>query len=271
VAGTSDLSKTGYRHLIASFVIHPKYKELRTSDIAIMKVTSPFIYNFMVGPIKYSDRHVGGNQRTMLTGWGYTFPIRIGAPPKMLQRAEFMTLSNKQCIIRGLRPTSTEICAYKRLLVGACGGDSGGPLVNNGELIGIVSYGTAICASGLPDVYTRVSVFYDWIRENTDYTSPAKDPDASGEEVVDEEEEAKQEDSEKDDDGYNEEPEVIERNHAIFNNPIGDKISSSYLLPGSKTPVYSKSYPLFYSKESMPFLYGDVDLPITFYELDEFR
>jgi Trypsin len=267
VAGTSDLSKPGFRHLIASFVIHPKYKELKTSDIAIMKVTTPFVYNSMVGPIKFSDRHVGGYQRTMLTGWGYTFPIRIGAPPKMLQRAEFMTLSNKQCIIRGLRPTSTEICAYKRLLVGACGGDSGGPLVNNGELIGIVSYGTAICASGLPDVYTRVSVFYDWIRENTDFTAPAKDTDDS----VEEAEEEGEEESEKDEDGSDDEPEVIERNHAIFDNPIGDRISSSYVLPESRIPVFSKSYPLYYRKKAMPILYGDVDLPITFYELGEFR
>jgi Trypsin len=41
--------------------------------------------------------------------------------------------------------------------------DSGGPLVLNDRLIGVVSFGSTICASGQPDVYTRISSFYDWI------------------------------------------------------------------------------------------------------------
>lgn len=50
-------------------------------------------------------------------------------------------------------------------------GDSGGPLAYNGSLVGVVSYGTAICAIGQPDVYTRVSSFVDWIDENTSSTN----------------------------------------------------------------------------------------------------
>lgn len=47
-------------------------------------------------------------------------------------------------------------------------GDSGGPLtIGDGqEVVGVVSYGTAICAMGRPDVYTRVSEFESWITEN---------------------------------------------------------------------------------------------------------
>jgi hypothetical protein len=86
-----------------------------------MKVKSPFVFSDMIGPIKISTRHIDGNVNTLLTGWGYTFPIRVGAPPKKLQRAEFTTLSNKECKKRGLKPTPTEICAFKKFLVGACG------------------------------------------------------------------------------------------------------------------------------------------------------
>lgn len=46
-------------------------------------------------------------------------------------------------------------------------GDTGGPLVHADQLIGIVAHGTGVCGVGLPDVYTRVSVFADWIRTNT--------------------------------------------------------------------------------------------------------
>lgn len=85
--------------------------------------------------------------------------------------------------------TNTEICTYSRMGQGACGvslyfsyernfflicdnlrfkGDSGGPLtIGDGEeVVGIVSYGTIVCAMGRPDVYTRVSEFVDWITEN---------------------------------------------------------------------------------------------------------
>lgn len=40
-----------------------------------------------------------------------------------------------------------------------CYRDSGGPLVRDGILVGIVSYGTAVCAVSMPDVYTRASVY----------------------------------------------------------------------------------------------------------------
>lgn len=34
------------------------------------------------------------------------------------------------------------------------------------EVVGIVSYGTSMCAMGKPDAFTRVSMFNDWINEN---------------------------------------------------------------------------------------------------------
>lgn len=46
-------------------------------------------------------------------------------------------------------------------------GDSGGPLAHENLLVGIVSYGTGICGVGVPDVYTRVSIYYQWIVDNT--------------------------------------------------------------------------------------------------------
>lgn len=46
-------------------------------------------------------------------------------------------------------------------------GDSGGPLARDDLLVGVVSYGTSVCAIGVPDVYTRVSVFSEWIANNT--------------------------------------------------------------------------------------------------------
>lgn len=43
-------------------------------------------------------------------------------------------------------------------------GDSGGPLVYNDEVVGITSFALGMnCAGGLPDYFTRVSIFKEWI------------------------------------------------------------------------------------------------------------
>lgn len=48
-------------------------------------------------------------------------------------------------------------------------GDSGGPLVQaDGSLIGIVSWGVP-CGLGLPDIFTQVSSYKDWIDTIVDF------------------------------------------------------------------------------------------------------
>ncbi|SPP80907.1 blast:Serine proteases 1/2 [Drosophila guanche] len=51
-----------------------------------------------------------------------------------------------------------------------CGGDSGGPLVTHdgNRLVGVTSFGSAAgCQSGAPAVFSRVTGYLDWIRDNT--------------------------------------------------------------------------------------------------------
>jgi secreted trypsin-like serine protease len=53
---------------------------------------------------------------------------------------------------------------------GTCTGDSGGPLQcqsSDGKWyqIGIISWGISCARANIPDVYTRVAYFYDWIEE----------------------------------------------------------------------------------------------------------
>lgn len=64
----------------------------------------------------------------------------------------------------------------------ACQGDSGGPLVAADETggyvqIGIVSLGDPMCGlNKLPGVYTRISVFEPWLRQNTKINQEAPPP-----------------------------------------------------------------------------------------------
>lgn len=77
-------------------------------------------------------------------------------------------ISNEDCR-NGLRNSgyenyvlSTNLCTLAQSGQGICRADSGSPLAINNELIGVASFGVS-CATGVPDVYTRVQSFSDWI------------------------------------------------------------------------------------------------------------
>ncbi|XP_055679334.1 chymotrypsin-1-like [Lutzomyia longipalpis] len=171
LAGTSKLDSGGERYKVDNYLIHPDYEVLNTSDIALIRTTEPFNFsNPNIGTIDYNDEYIGGGVECVLTGWGYTTPIRIGNPPNDLQEVYVPTITNEQCREEGMSVNPTEICTKsEKLFTGACGGDSGGPLAikERNLLVGIVSYGTIICAIGSPDVFTRASAFKEWIDENS--------------------------------------------------------------------------------------------------------
>lgn len=52
--------------------------------------------------------------------------------------------------------------------VGTCNGDFGGPLVVDDVQVGVGAFGYKECGVGKPDVFTRLSEFTDWIKQNSD-------------------------------------------------------------------------------------------------------
>lgn len=83
-------------------------------------------------------------------------------------------LSNEEC--ESIEPydlviQSTHLClsgVSDEVKVGTCNGDSGGPLAVGGIQVGLVSFGYTDCEAGMPSVFTRLSEYRDWIRENSD-------------------------------------------------------------------------------------------------------
>ncbi|KAG5682207.1 hypothetical protein PVAND_011573 [Polypedilum vanderplanki] len=168
-AGVNDLrdEEHGTRRFIDNCVINPDYVELNNSDIAVCKLKTPLVFSENISAITLSSEYVGGGVNCTLVGWGYTSMIRGTPLPNNLQRAFLPTITNQECNERGQNVGPREICTMSRFGVGACGGDSGGPLTCNDALAGIVSYGSRICAMGVPDVYTRASEYIDFIEENS--------------------------------------------------------------------------------------------------------
>ena len=114
------------------------------------------------------------NVEAVVTGWG-SFSDN-GRHPDILQKVRLRTMSNEQCQKRMIAYHDKfmikdhMICTFEPGK-GICPGDSGGPLVvrnQNGKytLIGIASFIISGCATGNPDVYTRVSLFNEWIENN---------------------------------------------------------------------------------------------------------
>jgi hypothetical protein len=67
-----------------------------------------------------------------------------------------------------------QICASAPLS-DSCDGDSGGPLLLNGELYGIVSWGTGCGNPTQPGVYTRAASYRDWIETERNSQLPIED------------------------------------------------------------------------------------------------
>uniref|UniRef100_A0A1I8P244 Peptidase S1 domain-containing protein n=1 Tax=Stomoxys calcitrans TaxID=35570 RepID=A0A1I8P244_STOCA len=173
LAGVTNLKDPdGIRSQVTAIATHENYKPVNGNDIAILSIEPPFeLDDTRLGTInvEYTDE-VGKGEETILTGWGSTRHSRKSPHyPNELQILQFKTISNRDCKRKMSMLTDTEICAKSQRQTGACAGDSGGPLAmeRNDEMIqvGIVSYGRARCGSDGLDVYTRITMFTDWIKE----------------------------------------------------------------------------------------------------------
>jgi len=174
---------------------HEGYKKtLRNieNDIALIRLPRKAKLNigvqFACLPLPRTEKRVGiknwstgahGSTATVI-GWGYScyennsreFCKDDNVGNKDQQYLEVPVVENQVCSNRGHELTEDQLCAGGEERKGACEGDSGGGLFLREEseapwfLLGVVSYGDSACGLGIPDVYTKVSEYIDWIKEN---------------------------------------------------------------------------------------------------------
>ncbi|KAK6621976.1 hypothetical protein RUM44_001783 [Polyplax serrata] len=153
---------------------HPKFSRVGFyNDIAILILDRDVRKSKYVIPLclpeQYRNEKFVGTRPTVV-GWGTTY---YGGKESSSQRqADLPVWRNDDCDRAYFQPIDENfICAgYADGGKDACQGDSGGPLMlrkdNRWLQIGIVSFGNKCGEPGYPGVYTRVTKYLDWIKQN---------------------------------------------------------------------------------------------------------
>ena len=187
-----------FEHHTKALFEHPRYSPLsHENDIALLHLSEPA--RSLAVPVLMAPRAnlESPPLRTTITGWGLTREVletkegdlydpatrkKLSAQdvmPKRLMQVELPLVGTEECkalnrnaetVRKGWVIDERNLCAaVPEGGKDSCQGDSGGPMVvqtasNSWVQIGIVSWGEGCARPGNPGVYTRVSVFGDWIK-----------------------------------------------------------------------------------------------------------
>jgi len=161
---------------IASVTPHPNYKLTYTAinDIMIVKLAAGV---WSINPIKLNFNSAvpaTGAFETVM-GFGVTSEAPNTATNYVLREVAVSDVEHGICqgTYGQYLDAASMMCAYNTFK-GTCYGDSGGPLITKGSStandvqLGIVSYAVFGCAKyGTPTVFTRVSNYASWIKNQT--------------------------------------------------------------------------------------------------------
>ncbi|XP_078508726.1 transmembrane protease serine 9-like [Lissotriton helveticus] len=175
--GAYQLSSNSYNEVRSNVIniwVNWNYTSTGTpGDIALLELESPVTFTDYIQPVCLPSASIQlpVGMSCVVTGWG---AIREGVSlpyPRTLQEVEVPIVDQQVCnSLYGNSILYDMVCAGN--LEGgkdSCQGDSGGPMVckfgSTWLLAGIVSWGQGCARPNYPGVYTRVSVYEDWIRQ----------------------------------------------------------------------------------------------------------
>jgi trypsin len=173
--GADDLRQLPESLAVEAVRVHPQYHNRRYQhDVALLYLrgneSSAEMRAVTLSQASRSDAplQILGFGNTSRTGHNY---------PQLLRAAHVKELPGYECQALG-GPydfvIDRQICAAAPT-ADSCDGDSGGPLLLNGELYGLVSWGTGCGQPSQPGVYTRVSSYADWIQNEARASFPIEE------------------------------------------------------------------------------------------------
>ncbi|XP_051026110.1 transmembrane protease serine 11D-like, partial [Acomys russatus] len=162
---------------IRAILAHTNYSPItRDNDIAVVQLDRPVTFSRNIHRVclPAATQSIIPGSVAYVTGWGsLTYG---GNTVAALQQGQVRIISSDECnepagysgsVLPGM------LCAgLPSGAVDACQGDSGGPLVQEDSrrlwfVVGIVSWGYQCGLPNKPGVYTRVTAYRDWIRQQT--------------------------------------------------------------------------------------------------------
>ncbi|XP_044206401.1 suppressor of tumorigenicity 14 protein homolog [Thunnus albacares] len=170
----SQTNEWTVRRNLKRIIAHPNYNPLTyDNDIALMELDSDVTLNQNVWPICLPSPTYDfpAGREAWITGWGATREGGVAAT--ILQKAEVRIVNSTVCKSLMSDVTDRMLCAgVLKGGVDACQGDSGGPLSVTGPngrvfLAGVVSWGDGCARRNKPGVYTRITKYRSWIKENS--------------------------------------------------------------------------------------------------------
>jgi secreted trypsin-like serine protease len=190
VIGTDDLNTVGPKNVrgIREVTVHPQYRSASSSgnDVAVIQLDAP--WDGAISRISPSAKADPGNDKmVMVAGFGAQ-KERGNAVSHTRADGEVFNAASDQLFEVGLPTISERLCkaTYPGTAIGngqicagyregekdSCQGDSGGPMVafdRNGcaYLVGVVSWGKGCAEKDAYGVYTRISAYKDWLRQQT--------------------------------------------------------------------------------------------------------
>lgn len=171
----SQTNEWTVRRNVKRIISHGNYNTVTfDNDIALMELDGDVALNQNIYPIclPSASYQVPAGQEAWISGWGVT--SEGGVRATILQKAMVRVINSTVCkSLMTDEVTDNMICAG--VLKGgtdACQGDSGGPLSVTGAggrvvLAGVVSWGEGCGLRNKPGIYTRVSKYRLWIKENS--------------------------------------------------------------------------------------------------------
>lgn len=158
---------------LSHHVVHPKWELNAFSfqyNIALLQWEQPLTFgdNVRAIALPFQNLPVPYGENAISSGWGY---VNDEGPVSIFLKSVVQPLiSNEECARLYDFPDmpADMVCTETTGIRGSCDGDAGNPLQHNNLLIGLYSWGGTCVRNGkeIPNVFTRVAFFIDWINEN---------------------------------------------------------------------------------------------------------
>ncbi|XP_007940996.1 transmembrane protease serine 11F [Orycteropus afer afer] len=162
---------------VRKIILHENYQgETNENDIALAQLATGLEFSNIVQRVCLPDSSIKLPPNTSVFVTGFGSIVDDGPTQNRLRQARVETISTEVCnrkdVYDGLITPGMLCAGFMAGKVDACKGDSGGPLVypDNHDiwyLVGIVSWGQSCALPKKPGVYTRVTMYRDWIASKT--------------------------------------------------------------------------------------------------------